>query len=93
MYTGVATSRQGEEDFDVGHKFQSRPQQQVEGIKYGSRGKSAAPKGCPSIHCTSKPNTSSANWHVMPVRREPKGKKPHSLVANIRAGQQNAGKW
>ena len=42
-----------EEDFDVGHEFQSRPQQQVGGIKYGSRGKSAAPKGCPFIHCTS----------------------------------------
>ena len=41
----------------------------------------------------SKPNTSSTNRHMMPVRREPKGKRPHSLAANIRAWQQNAGKW
>ena len=91
MYAGVATSRQG-------GRLRRGPRIPIQATaagrrKYGSRGKSAAPKGRPSIHCTSKPNTSSAHRHMMPVRREPKGKRPHSLAANIRAGQQNAGKW
>ena len=33
------------------------------------------------------------NRHMMPVRRKPKGKRPHSLVEIICAGEQNAGKW
>ena len=91
MYAGVATSRQE-------GRLRRGPRIPIQATaagrrKYGSRGKSAAPKGRPSIHYTSKPNTSSAHRHMMPVRREPKGKKPHSLAANIRAGQQNAGKW
>jgi len=61
--------------------------------KYGSRGKSAAPKGYPPIHCIKKPTSLAANRHLIPVRREPKGKRPHNLTANIRVGQQNAGKW
>ena len=91
MYAGVATSRQG-------GRLRRGPRIPIQATaagrrKYGSRGKSAAPKGRPSMHCTSKPNTSSTNRHMMPVRREPKGKRPHSLAANIRAWQQNAGKW
>ena len=56
MYPGVATSRQGGRLY-VGHKFQSRLQQQEE---VWIQRKSAAPKGRPSMHCTSKPNTSYA---------------------------------
>ena len=91
MYAGVATSRQG-------GRLRRGPRIPIQATaagrrKYGSRGKSAAPKVRPSMHCTSKPNTNSTNRHMMPVRREPKGKRPHSLAANIHAGQQNAGKW
>ena len=59
-----------EEDFDVGHEFQSRPQQQVESMdpeESLQHQKDVLPYTAPQ-------NPSSANRHMMPVRREPKGK-------------------
>ena len=91
MYAGVATSH-------YGGRLRRGPRIPIQATaagrrKYGGRGKGVAPKGRRSIHCTSKPPTALVNRHVMQVRREPKGKRPHNLAANIRDGQQNAGKW
>jgi len=89
MYAGVATSRHG-------GRLRRGPRIPIQATaagrrKYGSRGKSVAPKGHPPIHCTKKPTSLAANHPVTPVRREPKGKRPLNLTANIRLDQQNAG--
>lgn len=39
------------------------------------------------------PSSSTDSRYCMPTRKEPKGKRLHSLIKNINCGQQNAGKW
>ena len=55
-----------------------------------SKGKAKIPSGRPKgakIACFPKLK------HIMKVRRQPKGKRPHSLHLSIFKGTQNAGKW
>ena len=47
----------------------------------GSKGKAKVPSGRPASH------------YLMPIRKNPPGKKAHSLNASIVKGTQNGGKW
>ena len=60
--------------------------------KTGTRGKGAIPKGRP-VTAAQKATRPWESRHCMPVRRKPKGKRPHNLTESINKGQQNAGKW
>ena len=60
--------------------------------KTGTRGKGAIPKGRP-VTAAQKATTPRESRHCMPVRRKPKGKRPHNLTESINKRQQNAGKW
>ena len=53
-----------------------------------ARGKSKVPAGRKARMLSQKQDV-----HSMPIRKEPKGKRVHSLQQNIMKGLQNAGKW
>ena len=60
--------------------------------KTGAREKATIPKGRP-VTAAQKVTRPQESRHCMPVRRKPKGKRPHNLTESIIKGQQNAGKW
>ena len=58
-----------------------------------SRGKGKIPAGRPAKAQTGCKLKAIITRYFLPVRKEPKGKRPHSLSLNISKGTQNAGKW
>lgn len=61
------------------------------------RGKARVPSGRPATSSTSLTQSSSScrsvDRYLLPVKKQPKGKRVHSLSKNISKGLQNAGKW
>ena len=52
--------------------------------KYGKRGKGLAPKGRrPALPKSCQNTSNTSNRYILPIRKEPKGKRPHNLTANI----------
>jgi len=56
-----------------------------------TRGKGKEIAGRPHKRLQDDPSQQSK--YQMPTRKEPKGRRGHSLNKNIQLGQQNAGKW
>ena len=56
------------------------------------RGKAKVPSGRP-CSASSQSGLISASQNFMPTRKQPKGKRIHSLSKNVAKGLQNAGKW
>ena len=63
--------------------------------KHGTKGKAPIPSGrrVKSVAINKENKMPAVSRFELPIRREPKGKRPHSLSLNIKKGTQNAGKW
>ena len=61
--------------------------------KYGSKGKASAIGGRPPIGKNKENKQSLVSRYQLPIRSEPKGKRPHNLRLSVVNNTQNAGKW
>ena len=59
----------------------------------GKKGKAPIPAGRPPTGKNPLVPVHNLSRYHLPIRNKPKGKRLHSLVTNVGAGVQNAGKW